>query len=788
MPASLPVPAALIELAHRIHAECEALSAAWLTTKAEALQADLERLADFAANLDHEPLQAAALDLYAFFGHLLETEPSASQLERLQGLVEALRLVIPGVREQSAPAPRGSLLAVFPERQVPDRARARLQSQGFELLVTADADRVADYVDHALPAAILTDTALVRSLTELLDQLAETRPALARVPLLAVGNGDCGGSSRLQALIDGADAWVDGLDGTGLVKDIAAVIDSASADPYRVLVVDDDRQLAMYCEHVLRRAGMMVRIEHLATAVLPAVREFRPDLILLDLYLEGQDGMSLTGELRRHSESLVLPIVFLSGERNELARFHAIEAGGDDFLTKPIRPRHLVAAVRSRIKRVRLLGRQVVRADPQTKSTALVRKGEFLSALSTAQAADRNRVLVAVRIDQSEELSRRLGMAARYELEQALAQRLLAVLDPGDLLCLWREFELGVLLAPGQRRRAIALADALREAIARQPFKVQGQDVVLTASLGLALQPRPPADRDAWIGVAFAAQGAAQRLGGNRVDGVLGEDDSGLPPERLIWVRELVRRAARGSGFVVEFQPFLPLRGGGHGQYKLLLSLRDQCKPLNGVSRHEYLKVARELGALAGLERIAIFRALEAMDEQRSRDRAATLIVPIDACSLEPSQIEWLEREWLRRGFVGQQLAIEIDVTHLRDKPESLAAIHRLRELGVRVHGADRSGRLGQLSELVRLPLDGLCVPLETVQSADAPTVARLLDQWHGLDRTITVDGVDEVKVLHSLWNLGVDYLSGEAVAAPSPRLDYDFDAIEANSDASLPD
>jgi PleD family two-component response regulator/EAL domain-containing protein (putative c-di-GMP-specific phosphodiesterase class I) len=781
MPVIPQVPTALMDLTRRVLLDCEGLCRHWDSASAERLQPDLERLADFAANLGMNRLQEAALDLYAALGNFEDRVPSTTQLAKFTALISPLREAMPTAGSEESRQARQRVLALLPAGPMPPQARDRLEAEQFELLEVGDGDAIAAIIDSQMPAAFVTEGELVAALCETLDGLAESRPQLARVPLLAVGGG-----TRLQMLLAGADAWVESLEDAALPAELKTLAAGNGRDPYRVLVVDDDRQMAMYCDRVLSRAGMIVRVEGVADAVLPALREFRPDLILMDLYLPGQDGMALTSELRRHSEALVLPIVFLSGEHSELARFHAIEAGGDDFLTKPIRPRHLVAAVRSRIKRVRLLGRQVAQVE-QAPGGGPMHRSAFMNALSAALSDRQGQVLMALGVDQAEELSTRLGLAARHELEQALGQRLLSALGPGDRLCLWREFGVGILLAPGARGRAAQVAEDLRATVAGQPFKIHSQDRGLTTSVGLALQPGAGADRDAWIGVAFAALGVAQRLGGNRIEGILGEDDSGLPPERLVWIRELVRRAARGSGFMVEFQPLVPLRGGGHGHYNLLLSLRDQRKPLNGLARREYLRVARELGALAGLERIALYRAIEAMDDQRSRDRSATIVVPVDLCTLEDPQLDWLERELQRRSLVDQQLGVEIDAELVLERPELIAPIERLRSLGVQVHGADRSGRLGQLQALAALPLDGLRVPLATLQSANTATVRHLLDHWHDQGRVIAVEDVDEVRTLHTLWNLGVDYLSGEAVAAPSPRLDYDFDAIQTGINVGEP-
>ena len=123
--------------------------------------------------------------------------------------------------------------------------------------------------------------------------------------------------------------------------------------PYRVLIVEDDRGQALFAQSVLHGAGMQADVQMQSDGLLDAMRRFRPDLVLMDLHMPGRDGMSLTMLLRQQPEYLHLPIVFLTGDPDPERQFEVLESGADDFLNKPIRPRHLIAAVSNRIQRAR---------------------------------------------------------------------------------------------------------------------------------------------------------------------------------------------------------------------------------------------------------------------------------------------------------------------------------------------------------------------------------------------------------------------------------------------------
>ncbi len=596
--------------------------------------------------------------------------------------------------------------------------------------------------------------------------------------MIAIGEGE--DSQRLQALIGGAALYVDGFQDPTLARQLRAFITEQVSAPYRVLLVDDDRSMTEFCSIILRRAGMECVAVQDAAQVLPAVRSFQPDLVLMDLYMPGQDGMSLTLQLRQQADALVLPIVFLSGEQSSQARFRAIQAGGDDFLTKPIRPRHLLTAVRSRIKRVRALSRQL--RSVSGDRGAILRRGHFLNSLGEQlRGEDQEGVcaLLAIGVDQASALDSRLGMAAEYELEQALAQHLLECCEPTDRICLWQEFGFGLLVRRPDSKGITELAEAMCLAIAELPFKVHGENMVLSVSVGIATCTPGMGDAvDPWIASAFAALAAAQRCGGNRVVGLLGMEVDEMPPERALWLRELLKHAARGVGLLAEFQPVLALRGQDQGLYALQLRLRDRRQPLVGVARSEYLKLARSLGVLPQIERIALTHALEALDEQRSRGHLANVSVPIDLNCFDRQLLTWLEGEIKRRGYKGQFLSIEFDGQTLIERPPLIGIVKRLRLDGVRIHAVDRSGEMARLEALQALPLDGVRMSAGHLLAITPELIGRLINRWHTAGRVIIVDGVDEVSLLASLWSLGVDYLQGDSVAAAGPRLDFDFSEL----------
>jgi two-component system, OmpR family, phosphate regulon response regulator OmpR len=118
--------------------------------------------------------------------------------------------------------------------------------------------------------------------------------------------------------------------------------------PTRILVVDDDADLRSLLADYLRREGFEVIGAEDGAAMDTALARQLPDLVILDLMLPGEDGLSLARRLRRDSD---VPIVMLSARGDDVDRIVGLEVGADDYLAKPFNPRELLARIRAVLRR-----------------------------------------------------------------------------------------------------------------------------------------------------------------------------------------------------------------------------------------------------------------------------------------------------------------------------------------------------------------------------------------------------------------------------------------------------
>ena len=135
----------------------------------------------------------------------------------------------------------------------------------------------------------------------------------------------------------------------------------------RILVVEDDPDIAALLQHTLKKAGHTVEVLASGAAVLPHVSGTPPDALVLDLMLPGMDGLHVCQALRADSATAAIPILMLTARGEEDERVRGLELGADDYVTKPFSPKELAARLAALLRRVaRTEAAGVLRYGPLT--------------------------------------------------------------------------------------------------------------------------------------------------------------------------------------------------------------------------------------------------------------------------------------------------------------------------------------------------------------------------------------------------------------------------------------
>lgn len=120
---------------------------------------------------------------------------------------------------------------------------------------------------------------------------------------------------------------------------------------YKILIVDDEPDILEILQYNLEREGFKVAVANNGEEGLAIATEFNPDLIILDIMMPKMDGVELCRTLRTKPQFNQTLIAFLTAREEDYSHIAALDVGGDDYITKPIRPRVLISRIKALLRR-----------------------------------------------------------------------------------------------------------------------------------------------------------------------------------------------------------------------------------------------------------------------------------------------------------------------------------------------------------------------------------------------------------------------------------------------------
>jgi diguanylate cyclase (GGDEF)-like protein len=297
--------------------------------------------------------------------------PEPETLRRWHGtLTDIRRLLIAdraecraGAAASLVPIPeldhRSDVLIVDDDADILELLAGRLEREGLSVRRATTATEARAAIIDRIPDVLVIDVNLPDGSG--LDIVAELReqPHGQHVPTLMM-SARAAFPDRVEAVRCGAEGFFEKpIDWNVLVARVQQAAARDAARTSRILLVDDDSDHILFVRSILEPTGIEVHGCDDPARFEAALAQVRPDLVLLDLRLPGMNGFDLARFLRQDPRFAALPIVFLTADSTPDVHIQTMRAGADDYLTKPVNPALLTAAVTSRIERARALRTQL---------------------------------------------------------------------------------------------------------------------------------------------------------------------------------------------------------------------------------------------------------------------------------------------------------------------------------------------------------------------------------------------------------------------------------------------
>jgi DNA-binding response OmpR family regulator len=243
---------------------------------------------------------------------------------------------------------RPKVLVVDDDADLQRALAVRLRSAGFDTVFASDAVSALAVANREGPSAIVLDLGLPGGDGFVVLQRIQNSAQVNHVPVIVLSARDAEGNRR-RALDAGAQAYLskpaDDADLIAELRRAVAARESVAATGRRILIVEDDADIARALNLRLRSAGYETSVAVDAVSAVSGARQFSPDLVLLDLGLPGGNGYAVLERLRGLGSLTAIPVVVLSAWDREVNEPRALAEGAQAFLAKPIDDEDLLRVV-----------------------------------------------------------------------------------------------------------------------------------------------------------------------------------------------------------------------------------------------------------------------------------------------------------------------------------------------------------------------------------------------------------------------------------------------------------
>ena len=295
---------------------------------------------------------------------------------------------------------------------------------------------------------------------------------------------------RLEAVRAGSEAYFTKPVEVGvLVNFLERLILKDVFPPARVLIIDDSLIQANHIATQLKKAGVLTEVVSNPLTVIDHMIHFMPDLLLLDMYMPECTGMELAKVIRQMEQFTNIPIVFLSAETNKNRQIAATGMDGDDFLTQPLEPEHLISAVTTRIECYRKLRMSMIQDGLTGLLNHSTIKQRLAQEIEHARRGNMALSLAMIDLDHFKTVNDTYGHATGDQILKSLAYMLKQRLRGSDVIGRIGGEEFAILLPNTNEETAARIMAELCEGFAKVHHYAGEKEISVTFSCGVASYP-----------------------------------------------------------------------------------------------------------------------------------------------------------------------------------------------------------------------------------------------------------------------------------------------------------
>ena len=549
-----------------------------------------------------------------------------------------------------------------------------------------------------------------------------------------------------------------------------------------IMMVDDEPITMEVVRAFLEDAGYrnFILVED-STRAMEQLREYRPDVLLLDVVMPAVSGFDILGMLRQEPEFAHMPVIILTSSSDAVTKLQALDQGATDFLSKPVDPSELALRVRNTLA-AKAYQDQLAYYDLLTNLPNRRLFSERTAwSIDNAQREGTQVAVLHVAFEEFKRVTDTLGPKAGDEVLKQLSHRLSDNIRGSDMVSMdaldndaWMDvFSLGgadfSILAPNVKGLTSAAVIGRRIIKSMQePFVAEGTEVYLTPSIGIAGYPDDARDAGTLLKLAVAA--SSQTDSGERLKFYSAEMNQ-VSLARLRLEADL-RRAVENNEFRLLYQPKVELSTGRIIGAEALIRWEREGGEI--VSPMDFIPVAEETGLILEIGERVLGEACRQL--ARWREEGIDLRVSVNISALqffEGDLLAQVTSALAEAGLEPECLILEVTESILMDRvDQAVDTLFQLRKLGLGISIDDFGTGYSSLSYLKRFDVDEVKIDRSFVidvgrSREDRALITAVTYLSHKLGDRVCAVGVEDAAQLKFLNKVKCDEYQGYFCSRP---------------------
>ncbi len=660
------------------------------------------------------------------------------------------------------------------------RLALQLASHGFQTKTFQQLDDLREAILTCSPAAIVADIVFPEGASAGIEAMAALRHTGRKsLPVVFISRRTDAEARLLALRAGGSGYFTKPISLPSLAAKLHELTDQAEQRPFRILIVDDDASTTMLHSAILKKAGCKVCSVTDPLNTIQEAFDFRPELIFMDLYMPGANGLEVAMMLRQEESFLDVPIVFLSGEEDEKIKTSAIKDGAATFLNKPVLANNLIEVAKSRAHQYRARAvktRYLGRIEPVT---GLFTRDYLVSELSQYCGNSKESTglvaLLMLELDDYGYLFRTIGEDRIRLLRAHVAHLLRSCLEEQDIAASYTDSSFLVLTSQQNIQSLERFANKIHRAITVQPVAIMGHALRISASIGISRVSGN--DQNQILSQASLACSLAQNETDNWLQFHSDLHQEALEDRQILHLKQQIKGAIDNRRILLAYSPVVGISVESVERYTALMRLVDDKGKTLYPS--QFMVVAIKYDLMPGLDRWAVVAALRALSKKQAIKPETQFFVKLSRPTiLDREFARWLKRALKTHSIIPDSCIFEIKEDDLLvDLDQVRDLIGKLRQMNCNftLEHFGRSMDSFKVLKLLRpgyLRLDpGLLHDLSR-DNKRQEHIRKICDRAHDSGSKVLAAYIQDSQTLAVLWNIGVDYIQGDFLEQPTDLRD----------------